>query len=163
VAFQALAVLLAFGALMRARRDAEERERLMAEFESAPGELRRYADRVRDLTVATERTRGAREMHDSVGHYLTVINLALANALRVGTRRNEGRAFPGGPVLRVTRALRTRLTAAVAGPRHGTARAGTGRQGRPFDRVGTGRPRPRGARPSVRDGAPCARTPARRR
>jgi signal transduction histidine kinase len=75
VAFQALAVLIAFGALMRARRDAKERERLMAELESAHGELRRYADRVRDLTVATERTRMAREMHDSVGHYLTVINL----------------------------------------------------------------------------------------
>ncbi|GAB2521452.1 sensor histidine kinase [Nocardiopsis aegyptia] len=89
VAFQALAVLIVFGALMQARRGAQERERLMSELELAHGELRRYADRVRDLTVTAERTRMAREMHDSVGHYLTVINLALSNAKRFRTLRPE--------------------------------------------------------------------------
>ncbi|WP_304452175.1 sensor histidine kinase [Nocardiopsis sp. YSL2] len=89
VAFQALAVLIVFGALMQARRGAQEREELMSELELAHGELRGYADRVRDLTVTAERTRMAREMHDSVGHHLTVINLALANAKRFRALRPE--------------------------------------------------------------------------
>jgi signal transduction histidine kinase len=34
------------------------------------------------LTVAEERARMSREMHDSLGHYLTVINVGLQNAQR---------------------------------------------------------------------------------
>ncbi len=89
VTFQSLAVLIVFGALMEVRRGMTERERLMSELQRAHEQLTRYADRVGELTVTTERTRMAREMHDSVGHYLTVINLTLANAQRFRSLRPE--------------------------------------------------------------------------
>ncbi|WP_198659261.1 sensor histidine kinase [Nocardiopsis sp. FIRDI 009] len=89
VAFQSLTILIVFLALMQARQGAIERERLMGELERAHTELRRNADRIGELTVTAERTRMAREMHDSVGHYLTVINLSLSNAQRFRLLRPE--------------------------------------------------------------------------
>ncbi|WP_163509657.1 sensor histidine kinase [Fodinicola acaciae] len=62
---------------------------LLAQLESAHAELARYADRVRELTVARERARMAREMHDSVGHHLTVITVGLRNAERFRKKRPE--------------------------------------------------------------------------
>lgn len=50
--------------------------------EAANDELERYARKVRCLAVSEERARMARDMHDSVGHHLTVINLQLENARR---------------------------------------------------------------------------------
>ncbi|RNL86256.1 sensor histidine kinase [Halostreptopolyspora alba] len=78
-----------FRALDRARRKAEETRRLLAELRAAHEELRRYSGLVRDLTVAEERARMARDMHDSVGHYLTVINMDLTNAERFRAARPE--------------------------------------------------------------------------
>lgn len=62
-------------ATLEARRRREEGERLL--------------QRVRELTVAEERTRMARDLHDSVGHHLTVIKLGLENAERFRQRRPE--------------------------------------------------------------------------
>lgn len=45
--------------------------------------------RVRELTVAEERARMSREMHDSIGHYLTVIILGLQNAQRYRAARDD--------------------------------------------------------------------------
>jgi signal transduction histidine kinase len=50
---------------------------------------RALADRVRELTVAEERARMAAEMHDSIGHHLTVIKVGLENAERFRERRPE--------------------------------------------------------------------------
>lgn len=44
---------------------------------------------VRELTVAEERARMARDMHDSVGHHLTVIKMNLENAERLRRRDEE--------------------------------------------------------------------------
>ena len=55
-------------ATLEARRRRAESERLLA--------------RVRELTVAEERARMARDMHDSLGHRLTVIKMGLENAER---------------------------------------------------------------------------------
>ncbi|GAA4909255.1 sensor histidine kinase [Streptomonospora salina] len=87
--FLCLAMLVVFGALMQAWRRAEETRRLLAELERAHGELRRYAERTRELTVAEERARMAREMHDSIGHYLTIVNMGLANAQRFRSARPD--------------------------------------------------------------------------
>jgi len=81
------AVLAAFAigvcaAMVEARRRREETEGLLRELESAYAELERYSERVKELTVAEERARMSREMHDSLGHYLTVINVGLQNAQR---------------------------------------------------------------------------------
>ena len=89
-----LAVLAAFAigicaAMVEARRRREETENLLGELESAHAELERYAERVKELTVAEERTRMSREMHDSLGHYLTVINVGLHNAQRFREKRPE--------------------------------------------------------------------------
>ncbi|MDF5752409.1 sensor histidine kinase [Spongiactinospora sp. TRM90649] len=46
-------------------------------------------DRVRELAVAQERARMGGEMHDSIGHYLTVIKVGLENAERYRERRPE--------------------------------------------------------------------------
>jgi signal transduction histidine kinase len=47
------------------------------------------AEEIRRLAVAEERARMAREMHDSLGHYLTVIKVGLENAERLRERATE--------------------------------------------------------------------------
>ncbi len=87
--YQAFGVLL-FAAFVLALTTAVDRERrarehaagLVAELAEAHAELSRYAARVHGLAVAEERTRMARELHDTVGHHLTVIKLGLENAER---------------------------------------------------------------------------------
>ncbi|TMR24992.1 sensor histidine kinase [Nonomuraea turkmeniaca] len=54
---------------------------------SAVLRARHLAERVRELTVAEERTRMAADMHDSIGHHLTVIKVGLENAERFRDRR----------------------------------------------------------------------------
>jgi signal transduction histidine kinase len=68
---------------MMATRQREERERaegLLAELEEAHHRLREYAQRVEELAVAEERNRLAREIHDSLGHHLTVASVQLEAA-----------------------------------------------------------------------------------
>ncbi|RSM94489.1 sensor histidine kinase [Nonomuraea sp. WAC 01424] len=75
VAVFAAFVLGMTSAVLEARRRREEAQRLLA--------------RIRELTIAQERARMGAEMHDSLGHHLTVIKLALENAERFRTRRPE--------------------------------------------------------------------------
>lgn len=83
-------------AIAEAVRRREEAQGLLAELGTAHSELAaahaelgRHAERARELAVAEERARMAREIHDSVGHHLTVVNLQLQNALRLEERRPE--------------------------------------------------------------------------
>ena len=62
---------------------------MLGELEAAHAELERYAERVKELTVGEERARMSREMNDSLGHYLTVINVGLQNAERFREKRPE--------------------------------------------------------------------------
>jgi signal transduction histidine kinase len=75
--------------VVEATRGKERTQELLEELESANEELKRHATRVRELSVSEERARMAREIHDSVGHYLTVINLQLQNARRFKEMRPE--------------------------------------------------------------------------
>ncbi|QVQ51561.1 sensor histidine kinase [Spiractinospora alimapuensis] len=84
-----VAVILVFRGLIAARERARHTRHLLVDLEEAHAELRRYAERTRELSVAEERARMAREMHDSVGHYLTVINMGLANAERFRRARPD--------------------------------------------------------------------------
>lgn len=75
--------------IVEANRRREETESLLGELEaahaelgSAYAELKNYAKRARELTLSEERARMAREMHDSVGHYLTVVNVQLEAATK---------------------------------------------------------------------------------
>lgn len=73
----------------RGRADKRRTERLLADLERAHATLRERAERIRELTIAGERARFARDMHDSVGHHLTAIALGLRNAHRMRADRAD--------------------------------------------------------------------------
>ncbi len=60
-----------------------ETARLAQELEDSNSKLRAYAARVEELAIAEERTRLAREIHDSLGHTLTVVNVQVEAARTV--------------------------------------------------------------------------------
>lgn len=79
-----IAVLCTFGisvaaAVWSARTNQAQAAALLAELTVREEEIRR-------LAVAEERARMAREMHDSLGHYLTVVKVGLENAERLRDR-----------------------------------------------------------------------------
>src|SRR5512140_1806651 len=65
------------------QRAREEVERLAAELAEANRKLRNYAVQAEELATTKERNRLAREIHDTLGHYLTVINVQLSAAQAV--------------------------------------------------------------------------------
>jgi signal transduction histidine kinase len=65
---------------LREQKARAEVERLAAELTQANDTLRQYAAKIEELATAKERNRLAREIHDSLGHYLTVINVQLEAA-----------------------------------------------------------------------------------
>lgn len=69
----------------------ERRQRLRAtkllhELNEAHAQLQFYAEQVEELAVARERNRIAGEIHDTLGHYLTVINIQLETAKKLQAR-----------------------------------------------------------------------------
>lgn len=64
-------------------------EKLLADLEDSHQQLRVYATQVADLATASERNRLARDIHDSLGHYLTVINVQLEKALAFRSKDAE--------------------------------------------------------------------------
>lgn len=78
----ALGFTLAVGqVLVREKASRTRSESLFAELEEAHHQLRLYAEQVEELATARERNRLAREIHDGLGHYLTIINVQLEKAL----------------------------------------------------------------------------------
>lgn len=75
-------VLAVAAAVLEARKQREKAEGFLRE-------LRRHSQRARESAVAEERTRMARDMHDSLGHHLTVIKIGLENAERFRDLRPE--------------------------------------------------------------------------
>ena len=76
-------------AVIDARRSRGQAEDLLGDLEAAHAELRRYAERARELTLSEERARMAREIHDSVGHHLTAVKLQAEAALKMAEKRPE--------------------------------------------------------------------------
>jgi len=72
-------------ALYRAREERMKSEKLLEELRLAHQELQAYASRVETLAVSEERNRLAHEMHDTVGHHLTVAAVQLEGAQRLVT------------------------------------------------------------------------------
>ena len=62
------------------RRARTRGEQLARELSEANRKLREYASQVEELATTQERNRLAREIHDGLGHYLTVINMQLQAA-----------------------------------------------------------------------------------
>lgn len=67
-------------ALIQQQKDRQRAEQLLAELEDAHRRLKAYAAQVEALAVAEERNRLAREIHDSLGHYLTAMTMQLQAA-----------------------------------------------------------------------------------
>jgi signal transduction histidine kinase len=88
---EALASLLPYGggfaffaavstALIQQQKDRQRAEQLLVELEKAHRQLQAYAAQVEALAVAEERNRLAREIHDSLSHYLTAMTMQLQAA-----------------------------------------------------------------------------------
>ena len=90
----AFAFTIAFTLITKQALDAREREEeLRVEIEAANVLLRAHAAQTDELATTRERNRLAREIHDGVGHYLTVVKTQLdAAAALIGTRPDEARA-----------------------------------------------------------------------
>lgn len=75
------AFVLVFSAMMlRQQRARRELERLAGELAAANDRLRTYAGEIEELVSVNERNRIARDIHDTVGHCLTVIHVQLEAA-----------------------------------------------------------------------------------
>lgn len=73
-----------FGAALRqANASRQESQRLLVELKEANAQLVAYNQQVQQLAVAEERNRLAREMHDALGHRLTVAVVQLEGAQRL--------------------------------------------------------------------------------
>ncbi|MEM7132971.1 MAG: sensor histidine kinase [Chloroflexota bacterium] len=64
-------------------------EQLLSELEASHGQLRQYVAKAEELATVEERNRLAREIHDSLGHYMTVINVQLEKAMVFRQRNSE--------------------------------------------------------------------------
>lgn len=71
------------GALQSTRRARTQSEMLLKELQTAHQRLNEYAARVEELTLTAERARLAREMHDNIGHRLTVSAVQLEAAQKL--------------------------------------------------------------------------------
>jgi signal transduction histidine kinase len=82
--------------LVREKTRRTHSEQLLAELEDARQQLeeahrqlRSYAEQVEELATTKERSRLAREIHDTLGHYLTIINVQMEKALAFRERDQD--------------------------------------------------------------------------
>jgi signal transduction histidine kinase len=76
---------------LEAVRRQEKTRMLFEELEEVHSELKRYSEQVKELAISEERNRMAREIHDSLGHYLARITVQLEVAAKLG-RHDPDRA-----------------------------------------------------------------------
>ncbi len=83
--FSPAIVFVAVFALLteRSQNAQEEAEQLTLQLEDANKQLSAYAVQAEELATTQERNRLAREIHDNLGHYLTVVNVQIKAALAV--------------------------------------------------------------------------------
>ncbi|MEA2008448.1 MAG: histidine kinase dimerization/phosphoacceptor domain-containing protein, partial [Chloroflexota bacterium] len=70
-------------AMAQARRERDKNQRLLQELQEVHRKLQDYSTRVEELAISKERNRLAREMHDTLGHRLTVAAVQLEGAQRL--------------------------------------------------------------------------------
>ena len=70
----------------RAERLLRQLEESNAELEQAHRRLQEYADEVEELTIVRERTRLAREIHDILGHHLSILSIQLETISKLQER-----------------------------------------------------------------------------
>ncbi len=72
--------LVIAGHIDRDERSREQMRELLVKLEASHRQLQAYSMQVAELAAAEERNRLARDIHDSLGHYLTAINIQLEKA-----------------------------------------------------------------------------------
>lgn len=73
----------------RERASRAQAEQLLAELADSHQQLQAYTEQAVELAATRERNHLAREIHDSLGHYLTVINVQLEKALAFHTQQPQ--------------------------------------------------------------------------
>lgn len=77
------------GQIDRDQRSRQQMRRLLSDLETSHRQLQAYASQVAALAAAAERNRLARDIHDSLGHYLTAISIQLEKAQAYRARDPE--------------------------------------------------------------------------
>lgn len=98
----------------RAERLLQEVEQSKRELEQAHTQLQQYAEQVEELSITRERTRLAREMHDTLGHYLTILNVQLETISKLHDREPARAATEIAEARRVAAQSMQELRNAVA-------------------------------------------------
>ena len=106
---------------LREQKARAEVERLAAALADANQKLRANAAQVEELATAKERNRLAREIHDSLGHYLTVINVQLEAARLLLESGPPGPPAPAAPTPETTGRALTALRKAQSLAQEGLA------------------------------------------
>ena len=89
----AIFFVVMFTQLRANEQDAREKaEELARQLESANHQLAEYASQAEELAVTQERNRLAREIHDNLGHYLTIVNVQI-EAAKVTCESEPARAL----------------------------------------------------------------------
>jgi len=101
-------------AIVRADAARRESQALLAELRETHSQLQEYALRVEELAVVEERNRLAREMHDTLGHRLTVASVQLEGAQRLCPTDPERAASMVGTVREQVREALSELRSTVA-------------------------------------------------
>jgi len=73
--FQTMAILW-----FEDRKNIKSNQRLLEDLKNSNKKITEYANMIADTVAVEERNRLAREIHDSIGHYLTATNIQLAKA-----------------------------------------------------------------------------------
>jgi signal transduction histidine kinase len=93
LASTAIAFVAVFAQMRLNEQQARERaEQLMADLEEANVQLAAYATQAEELAMTQERNRLAREIHDNLGHTLTIVNVQI-EAAKVVMDSDPGRAL----------------------------------------------------------------------
>ncbi len=66
--------------LLEEKKSTMKNMQLMEELKTSNAKIKEYASRIADTVAIEERNRLARDIHDSIGHYLTATNIQLAKA-----------------------------------------------------------------------------------
>jgi len=101
-------------AMVRANAARRESQSLLVESQEAHQQLQEYAARIEELVVVEERNRLAREMHDTLGHRLTVAAVQLEGAQRLILKDPERAAGMVGTVREQVREALSELRRTVA-------------------------------------------------
>ncbi len=107
------------GALARADAARRSSQTLLVELQAAHEQLQAYALRVEEMVVVEERNRLAREMHDTLGHSLTLASVQLEAAQRLCPSDPDRSVYLIGTVCEQPSPLcvrRLRLTCTCAAP-----------------------------------------------